>query len=198
MQGKQLLLAIGGAVLLISAVPAFAVMSAPEGWYVEANGGSTYLTKKSYPGSSSSSGIGGNVNAGYKFMPYLATEIGYSRYANTTVKDNTDTTAGTDMHYSYDIAFKGIVPIAGSGVEAFAKLGGERVTSKMSIDNSAAAANIGLTSTQHSATGLYWGLGAQYYFTPEFAIVGQWQQAQGDDSSGTLALLSLGLNAIFD
>ncbi len=198
MQDKQLLSVIGGAALFIFAIPAFAVMSAPEGWYLEANGGSTTLTKKNYPGPSSSSGIGGNANVGYKFMPYLAAEIGYSRYANTNVKNDADTTAGTDKHYSYDIALKGIVPIAASGVEAFAKLGGERVTSKMSISNSAAAADIGLSSSQHSATGLYWGLGAQYYFTPEFAVVGQWQQAQGDSSSGTLALLSLGLSAIVD
>ena len=46
-------------------------MSAPYGWYAEINLGSTRISNVSYPGKSSSSGIGGNLNLGYKFMPYF-------------------------------------------------------------------------------------------------------------------------------
>ena len=199
MQGKKrLLAAIVSAAALSYASQSLAVMSAPDGWYLEANGGSGKLSNKSYPGSSSSSGIGGNANLGYKFMPYLAGEIGYSLYPNTSIKDSTGTKAGSDRHYSYDVAAKGILPIAGSGAEAFAKLGIGRNVSSVTINNSAAAAAIGLASSSHSATGLYMGVGMQYYFMPEMAVVGQWQRSQGNSSTGNEDLLSGGISFIFD
>lgn len=199
MQGKRLLAAVSGITLLAIATPALAIMSAPFGWYLEGNAGSTSLTKKSYPGSSSTSGIGGNANVGYKFMPYFAAEIGYSLYANTSVTDNsTNTKAGSDRHYSYDFAFKGIVPVTNSGLEFFAKLGIDQVRSSSSVDNATAASNIGWASSSHSATGLYWGGGAQYYFIPEMAANVQWQQATGSSSTGNVALISAGLSFIFD
>jgi len=199
MQGKRILLAaMSGFAALSFATSAFAIMSAPYGWYVEANAGSAKLSNKSYPGSSSSSGIGGNVNLGYKFMPYMAAEIGYSQYPNTSIKDPAGTKAGTDKHYSYDIAAKGILPIACSGAEAFAKLGVGRLVDKISINNSAAATSIGLGSASHSATGLYMAVGAQYYFMPEMAVVAQWARVQGNSSTGNEDLLSGGVSFIFD
>ena len=72
MQGNKYLLAtVSGLAALVMSTSAFAIMSAPDGWYLEANAGSTNLSNKSYPGNSSSSGIGGNANLGYKFMPYF-------------------------------------------------------------------------------------------------------------------------------
>lgn len=199
MQGKKLIMTAFSAVTMLSfATPALAVMSVPDGWYVEANVGSTHLSNKTYPGSSSSSGVGGNANIGYKFMPYLGVEIGYTRYANTSIKDQTGTKAATDKHYSYDIAAKGILPITNSGFEPFAKVGVERVNSHVSINNATAANNIGIGSSQHSATGLYLGAGAQYYFTSEFAAVAQWQRATGSSGTGTMDLLSLGLSFLVD
>lgn len=197
MQRKQLATILGLATLLFS-VPALAVMSVPEGWYLEGNVGSTKLSNKSYPGSASASGIGGNANLGYKFMPFFAMEIGYSMYASTSIEDQNSTKAATDKHYSYDIAAKGIFPITTSGFELFAKLGAERVSSHISIDDQTAANNIGISNTSSSAGGLYMGLGAQYYFIPEVAAVGQWQRAEGTSSTGNLDLYTLGLSFIFD
>lgn len=199
MQDKRFLLAlIGGFAALSITGLAHAVVSVPYGWYVEANAGSTTLSNKSYPGSSSSSGIGGNLNVGYKFMPYFATEIGYTQYANTSIKTTGGTQAGTDKHYSYDIAAKGIFPVSCSGFELFAKLGAGRVADSMSISNSTAANSMGLGSGSHSATGLYLGVGGQYYFMPELAVVVQWARAQGNSSTGNLDLLSGGLSFIID
>src|SRR5437868_3492213 len=79
-------------------------MSVPSGWYLEGNIGGSHLSGKSYPGNSSTSGLAGSVDVGYKFMPYLGTEIGYTHYANTTIKNSAGTKAATDRFYSYDIA----------------------------------------------------------------------------------------------
>jgi hypothetical protein len=174
-------------------------MSVPNGWYLEGNAGSSHLSNKSYgAGNASSSGIGGNANIGYKFMPFMGLEIGYSRYQNTKIKAPDGTKAGEDKHYSYDIAARGILPLADSGVELFAKLGAQRIVSHVSLVDNTAANQIGLASSQHSSTGLYMGVGGQYYFWPELAVVAQWQRAQGSSSSGTEDLFGVGLSFIFD
>ena len=96
------------------------------------------------------------------------------------------------------MAAKGILPIAASGFEAFAKLGFSRLVTSASISDSAAAAAIGYGSSSHSATGLYIGVGGQYYFMPEMAVVAQWARAQGNSSTGNEDLLSGGVSFIFD
>jgi hypothetical protein len=199
MQGKQLLLAVttGMAVLCVAGSALAGNMSLPYGWYIEGNVGSTHLADKNYPGSASSSGVGGNANVGYKFMPYFAAEVGYSLYANTSIKDQTDTTAGSDKHYSYDIAGKGILPLGQTGTEAFAKVGAVRNKSHVTLSNAVAASNIGLESSQHSATGLYIGVGAQYYVTPEAALVVQWADALGNSQTGDMSLFTVGGSLIF-
>ena len=199
MYGKRLLLtAVGGIAALSFAMPALAVMSVPYGWYLEANGGSTQLSNKSYPGNASTSGIGGSAALGYKFMPYFSTEVGYSLYATTSVKNGAGTKAGSDRHYSYDLAFKGILPAYATGLEAFAKLGVGRNVSSQTVQNSAAAAALGYGSSSHSASGLYLAAGAQYYFIPEMAVVAQWARQVGNSNTGNLDLYSLGLSFIFD
>src|SRR5688572_24203858 len=108
MQGKRVWWAmVSGWIALFVGSPALAIMSVPMGWYLEANAGATRLSNKSYPGSASSSGIGGNANIGYKFMPYLAVEAGYSQYHDTTIKNPQGVTAATDKRYSYDLAIRG-------------------------------------------------------------------------------------------
>lgn len=199
MFGKRILLsAISGITAFTLSASAFAVSSAPYGWYLEANGGSTSITNKSYPGSSSESGIGGSAALGYKFMPYVAGEMGYTRYANTSITAANQTKAAYDRHYSYDVAVRGILPAYDTGFEAFAKLGVGRASSSVSIQNVTAANSLGMSASSHSATGLYIAAGAQYYFTPELAVVGQWARQQGSSSTGNLDLTSIGLSFIFD
>jgi opacity protein-like surface antigen len=200
MQGKRLVLTAFSVAAMSLMQPALAnMMSVPMGWFLEANGGSAHLSNTNFQGSTSSSGIGGNANLGYKFMPYVAGEVGYSRYPNTNIKTfSNGTTAGEIKHYSYGLSVRGILPISDSGFEVFAKLGVQRMKATISIQNAAAAASIGLGSSSHSSTGLYLGAGAQFYFMPEMAVVAQWQRAQGSSGTGTEDLYSLGLSFIFN
>lgn len=172
-------------------------MSAPYGWYAELNVGSTRVSNVSYPGRSSTSGIGGNLNLGYKFMPYFGLEVGYTRYANSSLTDQFGTKAATVKHFSYDLAARGILPMSFTGFELFAKLGVQRNNASFTIDNGVAANNIGLTSSNHSNTALYMGAGGQYYISPEIAVVVQWQRADGNGNVGIMDLYSLGFSVLF-
>lgn len=180
-------------------IPSFAVLSAPYGWYAEGNVGSTRQVQDDYPANSSSStsGLGGSLAAGYKFMPYFSMELGYTRYANTTVDDQNGTKAGSDKHYVWDLAGKGIIPVGASGFELFGKFGIQRMYSSLSISNTAAANNIGLASSQHSATGYYLGAGGEYYFLPQIAVVAQWTRANGSRATSTMDLYSIGASYLF-
>lgn len=199
MQFKRLLLAaLAGLTTLSVTAPVYAIaMSAPNGWYLEGNAGSAHLSNTNYSGSTSSSGIGGNANLGYKFMPYVGVEVGYSQYPNSEVKDSVGTKAAIIKHYSYDIAARAILPVSDSGFEGFAKLGVGRMQSSTNIEDETAANNIGFESGSHSSTGVYMGVGASVYFTPELAGVVQWQRAQGSSSSGTEDLYSIGISFLF-
>lgn len=198
MQGHRLLLTISGLIAVSISMPSFAIMSVPNGWYLEGNLGTSHISNKTYPGKSSNTGFAGNANLGYKFMPYFGLEVGYSKYADITIKDNNGTKAASDRHYTVDVAAKGIIPFADSGFEAFAKIGVARVASDVKVDDAASAAALGIANNKHNATGLYAGAGAQYAIMPELALVGQWQRAQGSSSTGNFDLYTLGLSFIFD
>ena len=55
-------------------------------------------------------------------MPYFAAEGGYTWYHETSIYDQFGNKAGTNSFTSFDIAFRGILPAADTGFEAFAKL----------------------------------------------------------------------------
>jgi len=175
---------------------AFADMSIPYGWYVGPNIGITKLTNKSFSGSTSTSGISGSVNLGYKFMPYFAGEVGYSRYANTTARSG-GTNVASYRYTSYDLAGKGIVPLNTSGFEVFGKLGIVRVNANVSIQDAAAASAVGISGGSRNSTGIYLGVGGQYYFMPEMAVVLQWARASGSSQTGTLDLWTIGFSYLF-
>lgn len=201
MQGKKLLVtAISSLAACALTSSAYAIMSVPCGWYLEANIGSTKVTDVHYNGTGkvSPSGIGGNANLGYKFMPFLGLELGYTQYANTSIKTPAGTQAGTVKLYSYDLALRGILPIVDSGFEAFAKAGAGRINAHVNVSNQNAANSIGLGRASHSNTNWYYGVGGQYYWMPELAIVVQWQTQQGNSATGTGSLLTGGLSFIFD
>jgi hypothetical protein len=198
MFGKKIFLtAISSLIAASFSIPVFAIMSIPDGWYLDGGLGLSKESKKSYPGSSSTKGLSGNVDIGYKFMPFFGAEIGYTQYGGTSIQDQFNTKAAVDNHYSYDLAGKGIIPIAASGFELFGKLGVQRTQSKVTIKNATAASNIGISSSRHSHVGLYLGGGAQYSFMPELAGFVQWARAQNDANTGTMVLYSVGLVFIF-
>ena len=197
MQGMRFGLALFSAAAALAISPAYAIMSAPDGWFAEGNIGKADIANESLPGSHNQSGVSGNLNVGYKFMPFFAMEVGYSNFSSMTIKDGMGNKAGDASFYSYDLAGKGIVPISDSGFELFAKVGVDRMNQRISIDDTTVANNIGLTRTQHSNTNYYLGLGGQYYFMPELAAVLQWQHSQGDSSTGDADFYSIGMSFIF-
>lgn len=199
MQAKKLVAVMCGIAAALITTQASAIMSVPIGWYLEINAGSTHLSNSPFTnGRVSSSGLGGNIDVGYKFMPYFATEIGYTKYASTTVKNDNDQKAADVRYYSYDIAAKGILPIVDSGAEAFAKIGAARISSGISVQNAQVATRLGLGGSNHSSTNVFIAIGGQYYFMPELAANIQWARVKGSSSTGTLDLISIGASFIFE
>lgn len=174
--------------------PAQADFPPPEGWYVEGNGGFSTISSKSYPAANvRRSGIGWNVNLGYKLTPYFSTEGGYTHYFPTRLYNGPK--IGQDNHYSYDLALKATLPISDSSVEAFGKLGVARVHSRIKLNDSSASAD--MNNTAQNVTGLYMALGGEYYFAPSMAMNIQWARAHGNGQTGDLNLYALGLSYNF-
>jgi hypothetical protein len=199
MLSKQLRVILSGLATFAFATSTWAVCSAPYGWYLEANGGSATVTDQSNTTGvkTSSSGWGYGGNAGYKFLPFLGLEIGYTSYPNVVWKQQpSDSKIGTQKYYSYDVAAKGILPLMDTGVEAFGKVGIGHLVAHLSVSDASAAQSVGVSGATHSATGLLWGGGLQYYFMPEFAVVGQWARVQGSNATGNESMLSGGVSLI--
>lgn len=188
------------AALSLSAL-ASAVVPMPVGWYLEGNLGTSRITNVSYaPNTSiSTSGLGWNINAGYKFIPYFGAEVGYTSYANGTINFN-GTKVGKDQAQAVDLAGKAILPIQDTGAEISAKIGIARSKSQVTVSNAPllAASGESLNTGNHRSTDLYYGLGAAYYFIPSAAINAQWNRVTGNNKTGNLDLMSLGVTYLFD
>lgn len=198
---KKYLLAALGLVATCAMTSVFAAIPVPSGWYLEGNVGSSSVHNGKYVngGSTSGSGLGWNVNAGFRFMPFFGAEIGYTKYADTDGKILGQKVAKTNS-YSYDIAGKGILPISDTGAELFAKLGVVRINSHVKQTNDAfvAANSIVVNSGTHTSTNLLMGVGVEYAFLSNLMANIQWQRAKGNNIIGDLDLLSAGLGYTFD
>ncbi|EKD73964.1 MAG: hypothetical protein ACD_45C00124G0004 [uncultured bacterium] len=174
----------------------------PVGWYVEGNLGSSRLTNTNYVsganGSPSSSGVAWNVNGGYKFMPYFATEAGYTKYSGATSKAS-GTTVAKNSSYSYDVAAKGMLLLGDSNADLFAKIGVARLNSNVTIRNQSFVTANGITvnNGKSRTTGYYFGLGIEYSFWSNFLVNTQWQRARGNTHTGNMDLFSIGAGYIF-
>lgn len=200
MKGIRLISLAIACIALGSASLVFAAVSVPSGWYVEGNIGTTRVSNVTYsPGASvTSAGLGGNIDAGYKFIPYFATEIGYSKYADAKIKNPAGTQGATAKNTALDITAKGILPIVNTSVQFFAKLGLAYARSDVSISDATAASTMpGLQTGTHKTASAYLGAGLDYSISPNFPVNFQWQRAQGDNRTGALDLYSVGLAYIF-
>lgn len=176
---------------------ALAAVQLPMGWYLEGNVGASRLSNVNLGNvSQNSSSVAYGVNAGYKFMPFFATEGGGIKYANITAKNNAGVNVASDKIYSINLAGKGIWPIS-PGFELFAKLGVAYLHSHLKITNSSAAYGLGIPSGTHTKTGAYLGVGADYSYLPNVPIILQWTRARGDNATGTLDFYSIGVAYIF-
>ena len=179
---------------------AMASVSVPFGWYAEGNVGSSRVSSVSYGSGISldTSGFGWSFNVGYKFIPYFAGEIGYTNYAQVDGKFN-DTKVAKGNYHSYDIAGKAIYPISDTGFSIFGKLGVGRVQSNITESNApfVAANGLAISTGSRSASGLYYGLGGEYYFMPNVAANVQWARINGSSTTGNLDLYSIGIGYVF-
>lgn len=173
-------------------------VSIPFGWYADGNIGLSKVTNTNYGSgtSVSNSGAGYNVDVGYKFMPYFAAEIGYTKYSDATIKNSAGKKVGEAKNFSYDIAAKGILPVINTGFEFFAKLGAAQANADVSGNSTTAALLSGIDRGKHTATSFFIGVGADYSITPNVPINIQWQRANGDDTTGRLDLYSIGIGYI--
>jgi opacity protein-like surface antigen len=180
----------------------WAACSLPSGFYLEYNWGATRSVAKSYPGVTTivNSGTGWNSTLGYKFMPYVGVEGGYTRYSDTRLENSAGTTAARDYHYGVDVAIKGIFPVMNTGIELFAKAGADRLVSTIGSVDTAASAVDGLTfdTNAHSAMGLYLAGGVDYAVTKSFLVNAEYAHASGNSSTGNMTLVSVGISILLD
>lgn len=199
MKGPKTLIRITGLLSICATTSVFAVCSLPNGWYLEGNIGGTTFSGQSYPSgiSNSTSGKAWNVNGGYKFSPFVGGEVGYTRYAPTRITDPSlaPGTLAQVQHVTIDVAAKLMYPIQNTGVEPFAKLGLGNVHSQVNHIQPPLQ-GYPLNGNQNK-TGLYWGAGVAYYFTPNFAANLQYAQAKGNSSTGTPSAYTAGLSFLF-
>lgn len=197
---KLFSLTLFGVVIASATSSAAAAISVPYGWYAEANVGESSAQGKSYPGNDiSAKGFGWNANGGYKFSPFFETEVGFTRYATTYIKNRFGTNTAKDQHYSYDVAGKVLLPVGTTGAEFFGKLGVARINSNVTVMNAGAAALNGMVfnTGTHTSTAPYFGAGADYAVLTSLFLNAQWMRANGNNKTGTLDLYSIGVSYIF-
>lgn len=179
---------------------AFAVMSNPYGWYLELNPGYGHISNRDVGLAriSSESGFGGNVDIGYKFLPFFGIEIGGGGIQNTSIETPSpyNINIATIRNYFFGAAARGILPIGCTGFELFGKVGVGHIWQIPKVKNNykSLANALGFSDSDQNSTGFWVGAGAQYYFTPEFAAGFQWQQVDGDSNTGTYNIYSLVLS----
>ncbi len=190
---KNVLIAMGAVVVGLSTSAAMAAVAAPNGWYAEANLGQSrsHVSNDASIASHSQNGFGWNILAGYKFIPYVGVEMGYTNYADSNVTF-VDSSTGHLSFYSYDIAAKGILPLQDSGFDLFAKLGVAH--SHVSASNSS---TYSFSKSHGSATNAFYGVGVDYNLTSNVAANIQWQRARGNSNTGSLDLASAGMTFTF-
>lgn len=199
-KSKKIALYLFNILPIFAATNVFAVSSNPVGWFLDADAGISRVFGESYPGvpQTSSGGSGWSVAGGYKFMPYIAGEVGYSRYADTRLQDSTGVTAARDVRYMVDAAARGILPVTDTGFEFFAKAGLAWINSSIqSIDpTSSIYTTVNAMKGTQTSRSLYWGGGISYFFNSTVSAHVQYAQAQGSSNTGSVGLTSLGISLL--
>lgn len=163
-------------IVAIVSSAAFADIPVARGSYADINVGYSRIVNSDVM--NNVSGLGLNVNLGYKFMPFFATEIGYTTYGASK-----SSFTGAN---AFDAAIKGILPFQEVGIELFAKLGPTYV-------NNSKVPN----GVSPNATNVYYAVGGAYAMNPNMLIALQWSQAAGNSNTGNFQLFSIGASYIF-
>lgn len=203
MKGVRLLLAaIGGFVALSTTTPSFAFadtdsclspgggdcwatlgpggcISIPWGWYIDFSVGITRLEGANHNSNINSGVNTGNINLGYKFMPYFGIELGYIQLADITIKTPSGVNVATSKNRSLDLAVKAILPLG--SFEAFAKIGIGVLQTHNVSNNSSVVSPVPFGT--RNRTGMFVGLGVQYYFTPNLAAQILWLRPNSSNNN---------------
>jgi OOP family OmpA-OmpF porin len=131
------------------------------------------------------------IYGGYRFLPYLAAEIGYTNPGKVTA---TIGAASAELKsWEIPIYAVGILPLADDKLWLMAKVGG------VYWDLKASASGPG-GSASESATGfsLAYGAGVQYNFSPQFGVRAEYEVFQnvGDENTtgqGNIRMWSVGV-----
>lgn len=146
------------------------------GSYADVNSGYSKIVDAE--GADNVTGLGFNVNLGYKLMPFFGIEAGYTTYGASK-----SSFTGAN---AIDAVIKGILPFQEVGVELFAKLG------PVYVNNSKVPDGI-----SPNATNVYYALGGAYAMSSNMLITLQWSQANGNSNTGNFQLLSIGASYLF-
>ena len=172
-----------------ASMSAFAVSAKESGIYLEGNVGYAKV-KESVTNASkdNNTGFGWNVNAGYKFMPYFAAEVGFLGYPNENFGE-----AKGSQNYAIDVAAKGILPFSDSGFSLFGKLGSAWVHHRIEPKSGYTLTNSG---TYKKFTALV-GVGAAYAFTENFEVLLQGSATTKNGNVPSMWLGTLGVSYLF-
>jgi opacity protein-like surface antigen len=117
---------------------------------------------------------------GYQFAKYIAAELSYTDFGKFAyIYDTSGTGVGTGqerLNYkakSWALSAVGLIPLGGSGFSAMGRLGVARNFAERSAltgDPAAIALTSPIPSATKQTTGLVWGVGGQYDFTPRLAL----------------------------
>jgi OOP family OmpA-OmpF porin len=116
-----------------------------------------------------------NIGIGYRFSRNLAAELGYAELGEYNVRyaNGRGPEAGNSFDQNYEVkAWKlagvGLLPL-GSSFSLLGKLGFARTTAELT-DNFVEAGVPGTFNGKKSRNRLFWGIGAQYDFTPRLGL----------------------------
>ena len=107
-------------------------------------------------------GFAWNVNLGYKFMPYLALELGYFGYDEVKYNFSGTTNVSASSINNTVLALKGIAPL-GHGFSLYAKAGPAYVRQEQG-----AASGTGVAAKTSNKVSVFGGVGANFNFSQGF------------------------------
>lgn len=166
------------AAIIVAAIGNMALADVPlaRGSYVDINVGYSKIVNAQ--AAANVTGLGFNIDLGYKLMPFFAVEGGYTTYGASK-----SSFTGAN---ALDIAIKGILPFQEMGIELFAKLGPDYV------NNSKVPNGI-----SPNAFNVYYALGGAYAMNANMLITLQFAQAAGNSDTGNFQLFSIGASYLF-
>ena len=140
---------------------------------------------------SEGTGVGTRLFVGYNMNRYAAIEGGYTYFSSMTYKTNTFSNNVKTRFGSFDVLGKGMLPIADSGFDIFAKLGGAYVHSK----TSGKIENVSIPGSSASAFRPAGAIGASYDITQNWVADLSYNQIFYSSSTvNNPSLIALGIS----